>query len=130
MEALKLEYEGKIPKSSGYRCAHYNMGDEMVEYHINACEKFQERMNKETKYGGRLSVCLPVGKTPLIIFGHNKNIFKQYLVTKKSWVGPNGECALIPKNDVQSIMISSFQSRELGFELELLDEQLTEVNKA
>ena len=36
-EALKLEDEGKIPKSSVYRYADENMGKEMVEYHVDAC---------------------------------------------------------------------------------------------
>jgi len=63
-------------------------------------------------------------------FGHDECIFKQYLVTKKSWVGSNGKCTLIPKDDGQGVMISTFQSREASFGLELLDEQLTEVIKA
>jgi len=37
LQTLKLENEGKIPKSSVYRYADENMGKEMVEYHVDAC---------------------------------------------------------------------------------------------
>ena len=66
---------------------------------------------------------------PLIIFGQDEFIFKQYTFTKKAWVGPNGEKMLIPKDDGQGIMISAFQSHEFGFGLTLTKEQLDEINR-
>ena len=66
---------------------------------------------------------------PLIAFGQDECIFKQYTFTKKAWVGPNGEKMLIPKDDGQGILISAFQSCEFAFGLTLTKEQLDEINK-
>ena len=65
----------------------------------------------------------------LIIWGHDEAIFKQYLLTKKGWVGPNGEISLTPKDEGMGLMISAMQSREFGFGLEMNREQLEKVNK-
>jgi len=66
---------------------------------------------------------------PLIIFRHDECNFKQYTLTKKAWVSPNGETVLILKEDGQGVMVSSFQSQEFGYGLELTTEQLDEVSK-
>ena len=100
----------------------------MVEYHVDASHIFQNRMNKETQFGGKLSVRLEETTRPLLMFGHHESIFKQYLLTKKTWKGPNGETPLVPKDDGQGVMLSAFQSREFGFGLELSKEHLEEVN--
>jgi hypothetical protein len=62
----------------------------MVEYHVDACRDFQEKMNKETKFGENLSVRLKKEEKPLKMFGHDEAIFKQYLLMKKAWYGPDG----------------------------------------
>ncbi len=62
------------------------------------------------------------------MFGHDEAIFKQYLLTKKAWSGPNGETVLVPKDDGQGVMINAFQARELGFCMELTKDQLDKVN--
>jgi hypothetical protein len=54
-ESSILKNKGLVPKDSGYRYKTKN-GEEMVEYHVESCKEFQERMNEETKFGGRLSV--------------------------------------------------------------------------
>jgi hypothetical protein len=69
-----------------------------------------------------------INDLPLVIFGHDEHIFKQYHMTNKSWVAPNGERVLVPKDDGQGLMISTFQSREFGFGLEISDEDLKKVN--
>jgi hypothetical protein len=46
---------------------------------------------------------------------------------KKTWVGPNGETAIIPKDDGIGL-ISAFQSRELVFGLEMNEQQLAQIN--
>ncbi len=56
---------------------------------------------------------------PIICFGHDECIFKQFILTSKSWKGPNGETG----------MASAFQGHEFDFGLHLTDEQLKEVNK-
>jgi hypothetical protein len=99
----------------------------MVEYHVNIHEMFQRQMNEETEYRGKRSVRYKEGKM-LFIFGHDEAIFKQYLLTKTSWVSPNGETAIIPKDEGMGMMIPAFQSRKFGFGFEMR-EQLAKVNE-
>jgi len=126
-ESAATENKGLVSRDSGYRYTTKN-GEEMVEYHVDSCKEFQERMNSETKFCGKLSVRMNKEEKPLIMFGHNKAIFKQYLLTKKSWYGPDGISVLVPKDDGQGVMISAFQSRELGFGVKLNQELLDEIN--
>jgi hypothetical protein len=62
------------------------------------------------------------------MFGHDKAIFKQFSLTKKSWCGPNGETVLLPKDEGQGLMISAFQATEFGFGHQLNEDQLVQVN--
>jgi hypothetical protein len=55
--------------------------------------------------------------------------FKQFIMTNKSWVGPNGETFPVPKDEGQGVIISAFQSRVFGFGMALGKEELEEVNK-
>ena len=126
-ESIECENKGLVPRNSGY---HYSSdtGIDMVEYHVDSCSEFQVRMNEETEFGGQLSVRKEEHERPLLMFGHDEAIFKQFLLTKKSWCGPNGETVLVPKDDGQGLMISAFQSREFGFGYHLDEEQLAKVN--
>jgi hypothetical protein len=54
---------------------------------------------------------------------------KQYHMTKSAWVAPDGQRVLVPKDDVQGLMISAFQSREFRFGLEISEEDLEKVNE-
>ena len=127
-ESKELEEKKLIPRNSGYR---YTNGDgvNMVEYHVDSLGLFQERMDR-LEFGGNLSVRKKAGEKPLIIFGHDECIYKQYLLTKKAWTLPSGEKQLVPKDEGQGIMISALQSREFGFGLPLTEEQLKVVNDA
>jgi hypothetical protein len=126
--ALKLEEEGKILKQAGYHYRHPKTDEAMVEYHVDKSELFQEWMNKETPYRGQRSVRYEEGPM-LIILGHDKAIIKKFTLTIKGWVGPNGETAIVPKDDGAGIMLSAFQSREFGFGLEMSEQDLELVNE-
>jgi hypothetical protein len=126
-EAIDLETTGALPKQSGYRYES-DTGVTMVEYHVDTCDVFQQRMNEETKYGGRRSIRYKEGKM-LIIWGHDEAIIKQFTLTKKNWTGPNGETAIVPKDEGAGIMISAFQSREFGFGLHMSEQELALVNE-
>jgi hypothetical protein len=91
----------------------------MVEFHVDTCHIFEERGNNGTKFGG---------KKPLIMFGHDECTFKQYTLTKKHWKAPNGTVILLPKDDGQGVMISSFQSQEFGFRVQINNQELTLIN--
>ena len=48
------------------------------------------------KFGGCLSMRKPSNSNPLIIFGQDECTFKHYIFYKKSWMGSEGQTALIP----------------------------------
>ncbi len=79
-------------------------------------------------FGGNISVCFPVDSKPLIAFGHDKCIYKQFLMSNKSWVRPNGESNIVPKDDGLGVMISTFQSHEFGFDIDVSPDQLEKIN--
>jgi hypothetical protein len=100
----------------------------MVEYHVDSSKLFQDDADKETWLSGHLSVHIEMDK-PLIIFGHDESIFQQYHMTKSAWVAPNGTTSLVPKDDGQGLMISTFQSHEFGFGMEICEEDLQKINE-
>jgi hypothetical protein len=127
-EAQELEQRGFIKGDSGYRYEDAK-GKQMVELHVDTCNILEERANNETKYGRKLSVRKAQDEKPLIMFGHDECIFKQCTMKIKSWKAPNGAVVLIPKDDVQGVMISAFQSREFRLGLQLNQEQLALINQ-
>jgi alpha-amylase/alpha-mannosidase (GH57 family) len=55
-EAEKLQALGKVTKGSGHMYTDERTGNTMVEYHVDTCKEFMEKMNKESEFGGNLSV--------------------------------------------------------------------------
>ncbi len=127
-EALELEEAGRIPKHAGCHNNHPQLGEAMVEYHVDTSNLFQEQMNKEANYGGSQSVRYEEGRM-LIIWGHDEAIIMQFTLTAKGWVGPNGETSIVPKDDGAGIMLSAFQCREFGFGLQMSEQDLALVNE-
>jgi hypothetical protein len=129
-ESKEMEIKGLVTPNSGYK---YNNkeGEDMVEYHVDSAKTWDEKLTKETRFGGYLSVrrVEQINDLPLVIFGHDECIFKQYHMTNKSWAAPDGERVLVPKDDGQGLMIYAFQSREFGFGLEICDEDLKKLNE-
>jgi hypothetical protein len=101
----------------------------MVEFHVDASDKLLLLGNGTGDFGGDLSVRFPTGCKPLLSFGHDESIYKQFLITKKTWIGPDGERNMVPKDDGLGVMVSAFQSREFGFGVVVSEEQLKEVNE-
>ena len=126
-EAKYLQENDLVAKDAGY---YYYSGDNtpMAEFHVDDSREFAT-MLKHLPFKGMLSIRKPPCSKPLIIFGHDECILKQFLMTKMSWKGPNGETAPVPKDDGAGLMISAFQSREFGFGLPLTEQQLIDVNK-
>ena len=81
------------------------------------------------QFGGNLSVRIPRDTKPLICFGQDECIFKQFIFTAKSWTLPDGQKAIIPKDEGYGIMISAMTSREFGFGMQLSAEDLVKINK-
>jgi hypothetical protein len=82
-----------------------------------------------TDFGGNLSVRLDSSFKPLIIFGHDECIFKQFLMPSKQLYDPNRETFIRPKDKGLGIMILAFQSRKFGFGLDTTESDLSEENR-
>ena len=82
----------------------------------------------DNPFGGNLSIRKDPDTKPLIIFGQDECIFKQNITHNSTWVGPNGERPMVPKDDGQGLMVSAFCSREFGFGMPVTQSQLDEFN--
>ena len=80
--------------------------------------KYSNNADKEAQFSDHPSVHIEMNK-PLIIFGHDESIFKNYHMTKSAWVAPDGTTVLVPKDDGQGLMIPAYQSRDFGFGMEI-----------
>jgi hypothetical protein len=128
LEKVKaIEQNLEIDKGLGYRYQDADNKD-MVEFHVDQNLAFQDEVST-TLYGGNLSVRIPANVKPLICFGHDKCIFKQFTFTPKAWTVPDGQKSMILKDEGLGVMISAFISREFGFGFYISSEDLEKVNK-
>jgi hypothetical protein len=121
--------EGLLIPERGYRYK-YEEGLEMVELHIDEIpdNTLLTRINNLCLYGRNLSVRKMPNEKPVISFGHNECIFHQFIFTCSAWKGTKGEQAPIPKDEGYGLMVSAFQSRELGLGMKLTSDQLLRIN--
>ena len=89
VESNELELNGSITTNSGFKYV-ADDGIDMVEYHVDASYKFDQRL-QYLPFGGNLSVRKPIGSKTVIFVGQDKAIFKQFLFLTKMWVGPSGK---------------------------------------
>jgi hypothetical protein len=120
--------KGKVTKGSGFTYTDELTGNTMVEYHVNTCKEFMNQVNKESAFGGNVSVQSNPEKRPLIVFGQDECTVKQHSFMHKSWNGPNCKQALIPKDDGRGMMISALVSREFWYGMALTSNKLQRVN--
>jgi hypothetical protein len=117
---LEEKPENKI--GNGHHCTDLQTNIEMVELHVDLHPLFHAKMNETTQFGCQLSVRMPPNTKPVICFGQDKSIFKQFLFTGKAWTSPDGQNRVIPKDEGLGVMISAFVLREFGFGMSLSDE--------
>jgi hypothetical protein len=114
--------------SNGYKY-HSERNGPMIELHVDDHPFFQQKMNKPHHiFGGDLSIHNPNQNRPLIAFGQDECIFKQFLFTTKAWVAPDGTKSLVLKDEGLGVMISAFVSREFGLGMKLSAAQLAIIN--
>ena len=94
-------------------------GDALYELHVDDFEGLHDIANERYPLGGCMSHEHDPNNKPILILGQHECIFQQFTVHGKQWCGPNGERALMPKTDGYGIMISSFQSLEHGFGMDI-----------
>jgi hypothetical protein len=129
-DKLKLEEEEGIELAHGYHYVDPESQVRMVELHVDDHHAFQDKMNLTSRFGGKLSVQKQAEEKPIICFGQDEAIMKQYCFTTKAWTAPTGQKAIVPKDEGMGVMISAFVSREFGFGIKLTQEQLSLVNQA
>jgi hypothetical protein len=125
----QMVQDGELSPESGYK---YNKdekegGGTYIELHIDDHPSFQRECDN-LPYGGHLSVHKNPTQKPIMILGQDECMFKQYSLASKSWSAPNRTCALLPKDDGQGVMVSSFVCRELGYNPPLSTTDLERVN--
>jgi hypothetical protein len=90
-ERNDLEEQLEIEIGNGHHCTDPTSNVLMVELHVDSHPTFHAQMNATTQFGGNLlSVRMPQGTLPLICFGQDECIFKQFLFTGKAWSAPDG----------------------------------------
>jgi hypothetical protein len=87
-----------IDKGLGCRFTDSTTYEEMAEFHADQHPSFQDSVST-IKHGGSLSVRKPVGNKPLICFGQDECVFKQFAFTPKAWTAPDGQKSMIPKDE-------------------------------
>ena len=97
-ELFDLEEELEIKLSNGHQYTGPQTGIVKIELHVDSHPSFQERMNGTTMFGRILSVRKPLNTKPLIGFGQDKFILKQYLFTSKAWTTPDEQKPVILRN--------------------------------
>jgi len=127
---LKYVDEGLLVPEKGYRYKSQE-GLEMVELHIDEIpdSELLTNINLSVPFGGNLSIRKMPEEKPLLSFGHDECIFRQYIFTLSAWSGPRGEQAIIPKDEGNGLMIPAFQSREFGFGMKLSLMEIQKINQ-
>jgi hypothetical protein len=95
-QVKEMEENLECDEGLGYRYSNSESGKRMVEFHVIKHPSFQDRVLMK-KYGGSLSLRKPSHLKPLICFGQDECIFKQFSFTQKAWTAPDGQKAMIPK---------------------------------
>ena len=86
-----MEESGEIMPGSEYQDKDETTGVEMLEYHVDTSNKLIERVT--THLGGNLSIYFPIEQKPLIVFGHDECIYKQFLMSAKmGWTKGRNVC--------------------------------------
>ncbi len=81
-ESKEMETKGLVTPNSG--CKYKNKeGEDMVEQHVDSAKTWDEKLTKETRFGGYLSVqrVAQINDLPLVIFGHDTCIFMMHVIS-------------------------------------------------
>jgi hypothetical protein len=97
---------------SGYCYSHPVTSNEWIEFHVDDVHSVCEQ--NIGPFGGNVSIRSPAGSKPLIIFSQDESILNQFSHSSKQWLGPSGQCSIMPKTAGMGIMLSCFQSRDVS----------------
>ncbi len=107
------EIQSSLPDNNkiihpGYRYSHPVTSDKWIEFHVDDVHSVCE--HNIGLFGENVSVRSPASSKPLIIFSQDELIFNQFSHSSKQWLGPSGQCSIMPKTAGMGIMLSCFQS--------------------
>ena len=122
----RLKQQGETFCSKRYKYKDGNR-DTCIKFHVDDGNHLT-KMGSKTPFGGYLSVCKPKDEKPLIIFGQDECIYKQFIFCNKCRMRPKGESQLTPKDEGEDLIVSGFVSREYEFDWKLIEQQLQKVN--
>ena len=116
------EYDELLKRGRTYTANGINM----IEFHVDSISddwcrsKLQNEIDTAMKIHDGLGTGMSwfrknKKRKPLIDWGQDEAIFKQYISTKNTWTGRNGEFPIRPKDDGSGLMISAMQGRSYGF---------------
>ena len=88
---------------SGYCYSHLVTNNEWIQFHVDDVDSVCEHYIGP--FGGNVSVRSPAGSKPLTIFGQDELIFNQFSHSGKQWLGPSGQCSIMPKTAGMGIML-------------------------
>jgi hypothetical protein len=130
-ESIQLSLpDGKKILAPGHQYQDPITGIDMLEFHVDDHDCRQDfGVEKFGTFGGSVSIHRPEGSKPIIVFGQDESVFNQFSFNGKLWTGPSGKQSILPKNDGLGVMVSVFQSQELGFGVLITEEQLKKINK-
>ena len=124
----ELEIKNKgFSRNNGYKYINKDTQNVMYEFHVDT-HSCIDPFVCDVEYGGFLSVRRDQSQKPLIIFGQDESIYRQYQSNKKRWFLPDGLGCLLPKEQGQGIMYSSFVSRDFGYGMKITEEDLERIN--
>ena len=92
-------------------------------------DKWKELGIDAPEFVGNLSFRKNENEKPIIIFGQDEYIFKQFIFTTKHWVLPDGTCHVMPKEEWEGIIVSSFVSCEFEYGFPHTKSQLAHINE-
>eukprot|EP00957_Ditylum_brightwellii_P145510 11079619-Ditylum_brightwellii.AAC.1 len=100
------------------------LGQKVVELHVNSWEEFVLDMSKNSKYGGNLNIRKDPNIKPIAVLCQDEVIFKKDFFSLKGWKMHNGETVLLPKTEVEGLIVSALQNRYWGFGFQLTEDDL------
>jgi hypothetical protein len=102
---------------------------DMIEFHVDDHPSLQDLANKKHPvFGGGMNDQSPAGAKPIIVLSQDEAVFNANSMSTKQWVGLNRERSILPKNNGLGRMVSTFQSRDLGWGMVLPRESIQQIN--
>ena len=116
--------------SNGHTYYYPDSGDKMIELYVDNHDCLQQwDHNKYGLFGVSVSFCMPQGLKPIIVFGQDETDFNVLILNVSMWISPDGEWSILPKINSIGVMVSAFQSRDIGFGIKMSDVMIKLINK-